>query len=119
MKKKQLPPDLYAEAMAILQRSDTLKQTVHWQNDQVNKLVKKYTDEEFEALSWELKEAHLRDCDEMWGRLNQSVKELKILDEAYNILRGKLKERIGKDIFPPLNGGIPGLIGPDDEVSLL
>ena len=119
MKKKTLSPDLYSEAVAVLLRSENLKQTVYWQNEQVDKLVNKYTEEEFDALSWELKEAHLKECDEIWGRLNQSVKELKILDEAYNTLRVKLKERTGKDVLPPINGDIVRLIGPDDEVSLL
>jgi len=119
MKKKKLPPDLYAEAVSILARSDTLKQTVYWQSDQVEKLVHKYSEDEFDALPWELKEAHLKECDEIWGRLNQSVKEMNQLDEMYNSLRVRLKERCGKDILPPISGDIPGLIGPDDEVSLV
>jgi len=119
MKKKTMSPDLYSEAVAVVLRSESLKKTVYWQNEQVDKLVNKYTEDEFDALPWELKEAHLKECDEIWGRLNQSVKELKILDEAYNTLRDKLKERTGKDILPPLSRDIGGPIGPDDEVSLV
>lgn len=119
MKKKQMPPDLYAEAVAVLQRSETLKQTVYWQNERVDKLVNKYTEEEFDALPWELKESHLKECDEIWGRLNQSVKELKDLDDAYNSLRSQVKDQMGEDILPPISGDIRGLIGPDDEVSLV
>ena len=119
MKKKKLPPDLYAEALAVLARSDILKKTVYWQDEQVEKLVHKYSEDEFDALSWEEKEAHMRECEEIMGRLNESVKEMNQLDKLYNDLRLRLQERYGKEVLPPLSGNVQGLIGPDDEVSLM
>jgi hypothetical protein len=103
---KKSSPSLVEEAIVILSQSDTLKRTVIWQDQQVDKLVSKYSDDEFDALSWEEKEQHLRQCEELEGRLKQSVKELLALDAQYMALRKQVKEKYGKDILP----------GPDVDV---
>jgi len=115
---KKLPKPLYEEALEILERSETLRQTVLWQEGQANKLVRKYSEEVFEGLSWDEKERHLMECEEVMGRLNQSAKELEVLDERYRVLREKLKKHFGREVLPPLNGDIWKKITPEDEIEL-
>jgi len=115
---KRIPKPMYDEALSILEQSEILKQTVIWQDEQVNRLVSKYTEEEFDELPWDEKEKHVKECDEIAARLEQSVKELKKLDEQYQDLRERLKKHFGSSVLPPLDGNLPGLIGPDDEVDL-
>lgn len=118
MSKDKPNRDMYEEALEILAQSETLKQTVIWQDTQVEKLVKKYTEAELDALSWEEKEKHIKETEELYGRLMQSVNELKALDMRYQALKVKLKARFGKDFMPPLNGNITPKVGPDDEIEL-
>lgn len=115
---KRLPKSMYEEALAILEQSEILKQTVIWQDEQANALVNKYPEEVFDTLSWEEKEKHLEECDEIAGRLEQSVKELAKLDAKYQELRVKLVKHLGRSVLPPLDGDIPKEIGPEDEVDL-
>ncbi len=109
---------LYEEALAIIEQSEILRQTVIWQDNQVNILMNKYSEEEFNALSWDEKERHYWECEEIMARLEQSVRELAKLDAKYQELQARLIKQFGRSVLPPLDGNTPKQIGPDDEVEL-
>lgn len=117
--KRKLPRNLYDRALRILEQSEILKQTVIWQEKEVEKHVKEYPDDEIDGMDWQEKEAALKIADELFARLNQSVEELKKLNAEYDLLREEVKKHFGKDVMPPVDGRIKGKIGPDDEISML
>lgn len=112
---KKLPKAMYDEALLVLEQSETLMETVEWQYNKVMELVNQYSEEEFDALPWDVKEGHLQKCEEIHMRLVQSSMELKRLDERYNALKERVKEKFGRDVLPPLTGDMRNLIEPDDE----
>lgn len=109
---------LYEEAVEILRQSSVLKDTVDWLIVEVEKVCNRYTDDEVDALTWEEKEKHLRDVDELSGRLNESVRTLDLLDEQYEKLRVKVRKLYGKDYLPPLGQVKKYKIDPSDEIDL-
>jgi len=117
--KRKLPTDLYERALKVLEQSEILKQTVIWQGKEVDKHVREYSEERIEAMDWQEKEAAMKIADELFMRLNQSVMELKKLNDEYEKLREEAKKHFGKDVMPPVDGNIKGIIDPDDEISLL
>ena len=108
----------YDEAVEILRQSTVLKDTVDWLMKEVDRVCNRYSDDEVEELSWEERERHLRDVDELSGRLNESVRTLDALDEQYEKLRVKLKKLYGKDYLPPLGETKRYKIDPSDEIDL-
>ena len=116
-----IPKDLYEAALDLLSRSAMLKETVIWQDKQADKLVKKYSDAEFDVMSDEDKMKHFKEVEELYGRLGQSVKELDKLDEEYEELRVRVKKKYGKDIMPPMTSMSSSLFGSglsDKEIDL-
>lgn len=108
---------LYEEAVEILRQSNVLKETVDWLMKEVDRVCNRYSDDEVDGLSWEEKEQHLKEVDELSGRLNESVRTLDVLDEQYEKLRAKVKKLYGKDYLPPLGQVTRYKITPSDELS--
>lgn len=106
--------EIREEAMAILSQSEILKNTVIWQEQQVEQHIKKYPDAKVAKMPYDKQMQVLRHADELFGRLNQSVVELRHLNDKYERLRLKVKEHYQKDLMPKCTDYIdPGLDGLD------
>jgi hypothetical protein len=109
---------LLDEACEILVQSEILKETVFWQSEQVEKFVNKYPDEVLNRMTTEEQLENVRKAEELWARLNQSVKELKKLNDDYESLRLRVKKQYGREIMPPLPPFIsPGLDDADVDMG--
>lgn len=93
---------LLEEAVEILVQSEILKETVFWQSEQVEKFVKEFPEEVIDKMTIEEQRENVRKAEELWARLNQSVKELKKLNDDYESLRLRVKKQYGRDIMPSL-----------------
>jgi hypothetical protein len=98
-KKNKLPVDLYEEALKLLNASEILKKTVIWQDKQVDKFLKKYPSEIVDELPWDERERVRGEMEELYARLNESVRELNGMDKKMQILKENVKKRCGRDVM--------------------
>ena len=112
IKSTPLPAGTYERAIAATQRSLLLKETAEWQANEVEKFCQEHPDTEFELLPYDEQERIMKKSEELLGRLNSSLHDLKALDEEYEKVRKIVNDHYKKNVMPPTNG--KGIVDPDD-----
>ena len=119
MKKKKMSNELLREALDLVNKMETLRGTVEWLLDLVEKYDEEYSDDMIERLSWEEKEEGYKKIEELMGRVESLLRELEALDVEYDELREKVKNYYGTDRLPPIKGVKESPILPDEEIGLV
>jgi hypothetical protein len=105
MKNKVNLNKLLVDAMSTLEKSIILRDNATWLSKQIDMLVSKHTDEEFDLLEPEEKDRIIRQMDELKGRLIVSMKDLIKLDEEYRSIAICVNKSTGEkllEVLPPI-----------------
>ena len=114
IKNTPLPAGTYERAIDIARRSLLLKETAEWQANEVEKFVKEHPNSEFEYLTPEEQKRIVQKTEELLGRLNSSLHDLKALDEEYEAVRKIVNEHYKRNVMPPCSG--KGIKDPEENI---
>lgn len=118
-KEKRLSGDLLREALDLVNKMETLRQTVEWLLEEIEKYDKQYADDQVASMPWDEKEAGYKKVEELMGRVESLLRELAVLDGEYDALREKVRVFYGRDRLPPVKGPSKIPPGPEDEIELI
>src|SRR5271157_5066145 len=99
-----LPAGTYERAIELTKRSIVLRETAEWQANEVEKFCKEHPDSEYEYLTPDEKDEVFTKSEELLGRLNSSLHDLKALDEEYEKIRKIVNEHYKRVVMPPTTG---------------
>ena len=114
IKSTPLPAGTYERALAVVRRSEVLRETAEWQANEVEKFCKGTPDTEFELLPYDEQEKVVKKTEELLGRLNSSLHDLKALDEEYEAVRKIVNEHYKRNVMPPCSG--KGIKDPEENI---
>ena len=94
--------DLVREATVILERSRMLRASAEWLHLEIDKHCKDTDEAKAVDMDWEEKEAAFRKFKELEGRLLVSLRDLKKLDEDFNLIAEKVNRGYGRTLMEPI-----------------